>query len=322
MRLSPHTYQRLALVSCTKYTPKNLSTMKDSCEIDLFQMELMFGIHILPEEIQALQILREIYLSLEEFIKSQPQLLRKYDQAEMKPLVRIFVESRISTEQLESYTKNLFPTRYEAATFFHNFRLINNICRIIDLYYNYAYKLAMGFEIRSLLKLTCSCYSIYAIPDVLKNSIDELACEGEDFFLKDKKNIKRLLDAYVEFYHYTNSLAYNKTIAPSSGERIRRQRISSNKKGKNYDRRIDIATHIEQIIKEKDESRKATCSAYFEKNKEVLKKLGITSYRTLENYCSRYLSNKDPNHIRNQKNTMDTKLPILERELRKIIEAQ
>ena len=94
----------------------------------------------------------------------------------------------------------------------------------------------------------------------------------------------------MEFYHELNK--FDQPLAPTVAELKRRNRIrrSHNKKNRTRQTKIKkLINKINELAKNEKNgmTKKEVCISYFKSNEEYLKNLGITSYRTLQNLCSR-----------------------------------
>ena len=153
------------------------------------------------------------------------------------------------------------------------------------------------------------------------------SCRGQK---KDK--FSNLDLEYCELYH---ELCSNESPScPIETEIRRRKRISKTKQSRNRKsislRKMHIKTILDRLESEKrtysnlpvhernkkeKPTRQRICKSYFEQHTEELKKLQITSPRTLENLCSRKASGKHADEIRRQRNSINASSPIYEPKL-------
>lgn len=330
MRLTPHTYRRLAFLASWKV----MSEINDSSDaIVKIKNAIEQKTSVCEYEKNILEKLDKIYRKLDQlfFDHSDRYIEKKRSRREslLPDISRFFAELPEAANVFE-ITAYIFTTPYEIALFYKRFQPVHQISAIINALKQPNVPSSFRTEI------LCSLINYCAAP-TRSFSPGFLYYLGEFFSLLPKIDLSHVAfrfdetdeekaifrDAYMEFYHELNK--FDQPLAPTVAELKRRNRIRRSHNKKNRTRQKKIKKLIEGINKlANDEkngmSKKDACIYYFKSNKKYLKNLRITSYRTLQNLCSRAGRSKKKLSIRDQQNAIDVYVAIDEPQLLKKLE--
>ena len=332
MRLKPHTYRRLAWVACWTVPVKDPDI--------LFCFEKL---RPAEDELQCLNNLLSLYKALLErypdvdFTSKTTESLKNWE------ILRKDEDKSIQTLTI------LFPTQSSLATFLRQFQDIFFITEIIKYCADGINKIfasgqaipaasdgVLNPEMNNNLgeglycsMLSCFCGPSRSISPKLSDCLLKFcySCRGQK-----KDEFPNWVLEYCELYHELYS--HESPSCPKGTEIRRRIRISKTKRSKNRESITLRQMHVDTILncletekrrysnlpvhersKKEKPTRQRICKSYFERHTEELKKLQITSPRTLENLCSRKASGKHADEIRRQRNSIQACLPIDEPKL-------
>lgn len=331
MRLKPHTYRRLAWVACWIVDPVENPFLRMGFDR--------------PEE-HELQCLNELLTLYKTVLERYPDVDFTVKTTEG---LKCWKNLRKDEDESIRTLTILFPTQRSLAIFLKHFQNIFFISEIIKYCANgpldsYKWHLhaamfsCFGGPSRSFSEnLSTNLFSYHSL-FVNKNSASDqaipVACDGVLIQEKNKKgnSVRRRALQYCELYRDLYSNDY--PDSPKKSEIRRRKRISKTKQSRNRKsislRKMHIKTILDRLESEKrtysnlpvhernkkeKPTRQRICKSYFERHTEELKKLQITSPRTLENLCSRKASGKHADEIRRQRNSIQACLPIDEPKL-------
>lgn len=330
MRLTPHTYRRLAFLASWSIIPE----ISDSCDaIVQIKNAIEQKTSVYEYEKSILEKLDEIYSELDQLFFDYPDRYVEKKRARgesLLPGIKKFFAELPEEVNVFKITEHIFTTPYEIALFYERFQPVHQILTIINV--------LRQPNVPSLFR-TEILYSLinYCAAPTRSFSPGFLYYLGEFFSLLPKIDLSHVAfrfdetdeekaifrDAYMEFYHELNK--FDQPLAPTVAELKRRKRIRRSHNKKNRTRQKKIKKLIEGINKlANDEkngmSKKDACISYFKSNEEYLKNLRITSYRTLQNLCSRAGRSKKKLSIRDQQNAIDVYVAIDEPQLLKKLE--
>lgn len=304
MRLTPHTYRRLAYLASISFQKSarenNANELRILCELD------------------------KIYSRLDKlFIDYQDRYIektRKRDGSSLPGMSKFL--AKLSKEVNLSEIEHIFTTFYDIALFYVEFKPTHQILTIVNAVEQP--NVPPSFRDEILLSLLNFCTSptrsfspsfLYSLGEFssLLSRVD-LSHISFSFDETDEEKI-RFRDAFIEFYHELNKC--DQPLAPNAAELRRRKRIQQSHNKRYQDRREKIKKLINEINElannEKNGmTKKDACSSYFKSNEKYLKKLGITSYRTLQNLCSRVGRCPKQPSIRTRKNSINVNDEIKE----------
>ena len=132
---------------------------------------------------------------------------------------------------------------------------------------------------------------------------------GTDHTQWSQDALNKIIRAFLDVYHKAHEMGNGKCNSDESAikkEIDRRKNISEKKIEKNKERRKELDGKIQEIKKEQKKTISEACQEYFYSHTSELKKMGITSWRTLANRCSQ----KDPNKSRKENNQAQKTQPL------------
>ena len=311
MRLTPHTYRRLAFLASWSIIPE----ISDSCDaIVQIKNAIEQKTSVYEYEKSILEKLDEIYSELDQLFFDYPDRYVEKKRARSESLlpgIKKFFAELPEEVKLSEKTKYLFTTPYDIALFYKRFQPVHQIsteilCSLINYCAAPTRSFSPGFlyyleEFSSLLPKIDLSHVVFRF--------DETDKEKAAF-----------RDAYMEFYHELNK--FDQPLAPTVAELTRRNRIrrSHNKKNRTRQKKIKkLINEINDLAKDEKNgmTKKDICISYFKSNEEYLKNLGITSYRTLQNLCSRSSRTEKKLSFRDQQNAIDVYVALDEPQLLK-----
>ena len=325
MRLTPHTYRRLAFLASWKV----MSEINDSSDaIVKIKNAIEQKTSVCEYEKSILEKLDEVYCKLDKLFFEYPDRYIEKQRSRRESLLpdisRFFAELPEAANVFK-ITEHIFTTPYESALFYKRFQPVHQISAIINALKQPNVPSSFRTEI------LCSLINYCAAP-TRSFSPGFLYYLGEFFSLLPKIDLSHVAfrfdetdeekaifrDAYMEFYHELNK--FDQPLAPTVAELKRRKRIrrSHNKKNRTRQTKIKkLINKINELAKNEKNgmTKKEVCISYFKSNEEYLKNLGITSYRTLQNLCSRAGRSKKQRSIRDQQNAINVNVAINEPQL-------
>ena len=213
-----------------------------------------------------------------------------------------FVKNKILLEQLSHETYEMFRSVSSALYFYKKFSKAKDIYdhsstinNAIDLYSFLTHVKTNLFEMFADRPVESSPfvarYLVYLsdLDQLIKASIQQNSSD-------ERTNRDYLFDLC---FNLAVSYSSNSRIRdnPDKREKQRRNSISIAQNKRLSERQAQIKKCVKEITANSRSSKstiKTECYEYFEKNKEKLKSINITSYRTLQNHCS----NTEPNKQR------------------------
>ncbi len=330
MRLTPHTYRRLAFLASWKV----MSEINDSSDaIVKIKNAIEQKTSVCEYEKSILEKLDEVYCKLDKLFFDYPdryiEKKRSRRESLLPDISKFFAELPEAANVFE-ITAHIFTTPYEIALFYKRFQPVHQISAIINALKQPDVPSSFRTEILCSLINYCSAPTRSFSPGFLyylgeffsllpKIDLSHVAFRFDE--TDEEKAIFR--DAYMEFYHELNK--FDQPLAPTVAELKRRNRIrrSHNKKNRTRQTKIKkLINKINELAKNEKNgmTKKEVCISYFKSNEEYLKNLGITSYRTLQNLCSRAGRSKKKLSIRDQQNAIDVYVAIDEPQLLKKLE--
>lgn len=329
MRLTPHTYRRLAFLASWSIIPE----ISDSCAaIVQIKNTIEQKTSVCEYEKSILEKLDEIYSELDQLFFDYPDRYVEKKRARgesLLPGIKKFFAELPEEVKLSEKTKCLFTTPYDIALFYERFRPVHQILTIINVLRQPNVPSLFRTEILYSLINYCAAptrsFSTDFLYDLgvfssllLQVDLSHFSFSFSDDETDEEKAAFRA--SYIEFYHELNK--FDQLLTPGEKELERRKRIQQSRNKRNQNRQEEIQKLINEInssvnAKKNGMSKKDACIFYFKSNEEYLKNLRITSYRTLQNLCSRAGRSKKKLSIRDQQNAIDVNVAINEPQLSK-----
>jgi len=311
MKLSAHTYRRLALIACTRALRRNESNSAGS--LSLFPLCQFSGI-FKDSDIRKVEfILSEKARPNDDELKILDFLLSEY---------RKCYQSSLEVENAKDENKSLYlPKGFETKSSFSHFgkemdviEAIDDIMRCTRLP-QWSVRQKIEIVMLFLLKLGSSERELSV---ELKGELPKFSgilhkVLDEDF---GRKNFDIYLDEYVELCHLLNLPPEKET--PDASEITRRRRISATKQHQNEERQARWKEHEKKIreLYAQGGTMKAACEMYFRENQEKLKQEGISSVGTLQNKLT---GQQHPDRRRKERNEIDATFPIQDPDLTSLL---
>lgn len=337
MRLTPHTYRRLAFLASWSIIPE----ISDSCAaIVKIKNAIEQKTSVCEYEKNILEKLDEIYSELDQLFFDYPDRYVEKKRARgesLLPGIKKFFAELPEEVKLSEKTKCLFTTPYDIALFYERFRPVHQILTIINVLRQPNVPSLFRTEILYSLINYCAAptrsFSTDFLYDlgVFSSLLLQVDLSHFSFSFSDDETDEKeaqeeaqkkaaFRDSYIEFYHELNK--FDQLLTPNKDELKRRKRIQLSHNKRNQNRQKEIKKLIDEInnsvnAKKNGMSKKDACISYFKSNEEYLKNLRITSYRTLQNLCSRAGRSKKQRSIRDQQNAIDVNIAINEPQLSK-----
>ena len=327
MRLTPHTYRRLAFLASWSIIPE----ISDSCDaIVQIKNAIEQKTSVYEYEKSILEKLDEIYSELDQLFFDYPDRYVEKKRARSESLlpgIKKFFAELPEEVKLSEKTKYLFTTPYDIALFYKRFQPVHQISAIINALKQPHVPSSFRTEILCSLINYCAAPTRSFSPGFLyyleefSSLLPKIDLSHVVFrFDETDKEKAAFRDAYMEFYHELNK--FDQPLAPTVAELTRRNRIrrSHNKKNRTRQKKIKkLINEINDLAKDEKNgmTKKDICISYFKSNEEYLKNLGITSYRTLQNLCSRSSRTEKKLSFRDQQNAIDVYVALDEPQLLK-----
>lgn len=331
MRLTPHTYRRLAFLASWSIIPE----ISDSCDaIVQIKNAIEQKTSVYEYEKSILEKLDEIYSELDQLFFDYPDRYVEKKRARSESLlpgIKNFFAELPEEVKLSEKTKYLFTTLYDIALFYERFKPVHQILTIINVLRQPNVPSLFRTEILYSLINYCAAptrsFSTDFLYDLgvfssllLQVDLPHFSFSFSDDETDEKKAEKKaaFIDSYIGFHHELNK--FDQLLAPDENELERRKRIQQSRNKRNQKRQDKIKKLINEInnsvnAKKNGMSKKDACISYFKSNEEYLKNLRITSYRTLQNLCSRAGRSKKQRSIRDQQNAINVNVAINEPQL-------
>ena len=217
-------------------------------------------------------------------------------------------ESIVETNEILQFINTKFYTISATAQF------ITRFSDIVD-----CYKFSQLSQDVDFLKIVAEPILFFAslsprnFPEEFQDGITKtvllLKKHGIDHTQWSQNALNNIVEAFLDVYHKAHEMSKGKCNSDEAAikkEIERRKNISEKKIEKNKERRKELDEKIQEIKKGRKKTISEACQEYFYSHTSELKKMGITSWRTLANRCSQ----KDPNKSRKENNPAQKIQPL------------